>query len=31
VDAVWYYAEPKDAAIQIKDRVAFWKGVEVVP
>lgn len=29
-DAVWYYPTPKDAAKQIKDRVAFWKGVEVV-
>jgi uncharacterized protein (DUF427 family) len=29
-DAVWYYAEPKDAARQIKGRVAFWKGVKVV-
>jgi len=28
-DAAWYYAEPKDAAKNIKDRVAFWKGVEV--
>lgn len=28
-DAVWYYAEPKDAAEAIKGRVAFWKGVEV--
>ncbi len=28
-DAVWYYPEPKDAAKQIKDRVAFWKGVQV--
>jgi uncharacterized protein (DUF427 family) len=28
---VWYYAEPKDAARQIKGRVAFWKGVTVVP
>jgi len=28
-DAVWYYAEPKDAAKEITDRVAFWKGVEV--
>ena len=28
-DAVWYYAEPKDAAKQIRGRVAFWKGVEV--
>jgi uncharacterized protein (DUF427 family) len=29
-NAVWYYAEPKDAARQIKDRVAFWKGVSVM-
>jgi uncharacterized protein (DUF427 family) len=29
-NAVWYYAEPKDAARQIKGRVAFWKGVNVV-
>lgn len=29
-NAVWYYAEPKDAAKHIKDRVAFWKGVQVV-
>jgi uncharacterized protein (DUF427 family) len=29
-DAAWYYPEPKDAAKEIKDRVAFWKGVTVV-
>ncbi|WP_421885117.1 DUF427 domain-containing protein [Methylibium sp.] len=28
-DAVWYYAEPKEAAAEIKGRVAFWKGVKV--
>ena len=28
-DAAWYYPEPKPAAEQIKDRVAFWRGVEV--
>ncbi len=28
--AVWYYPEPKDAAKAIKDRVAFWRGVDVV-
>ena len=28
-DAAWYYPEPKDAAAEIKDRFAFWKGVEV--
>ena len=27
--AAWYYAEPKDAAAEIKDHVAFWKDVEV--
>jgi uncharacterized protein (DUF427 family) len=29
-DAAWYYPAPKDAAAEIKDRFAFWKGVEVV-
>jgi uncharacterized protein (DUF427 family) len=29
-NAVWYYVEPKPAAAEIKDRVAFWKGVEIV-
>ena len=29
-NAVWYYAEPKEAARQITGRVAFWKGVNVV-
>jgi uncharacterized protein (DUF427 family) len=28
-DAAWYYPEPKPAAAEIKDRIAFWKGVEV--
>ncbi len=28
-DAAWYYPDPKRVAKQIKDRVAFWKGVEV--
>lgn len=28
-DAAWTYPEPKDAAAQIRDHVAFWKGVEV--
>ena len=27
--AAWYYAEPKEAAANIKGYVAFWKGVEV--
>ena len=28
-DAAWYYPDPKAAAAQIKDRVAFWKGVAI--
>jgi uncharacterized protein (DUF427 family) len=28
-DAAWCYPEPKDAAKEIKDRVAFWRGVQV--
>jgi uncharacterized protein (DUF427 family) len=30
-DAVWYYADPKPAAAAVRDRVAFWKGVRVIP
>jgi uncharacterized protein (DUF427 family) len=30
-DAAWYYPQPKSGAEQIKDHVAFWKGVEVEP
>ena len=29
-DAAWYYADPKPTAEEIRGRVAFWKGVEVV-
>jgi uncharacterized protein (DUF427 family) len=28
-DAGWYYPAPKDAAANIKDHVAFWRGVRV--
>jgi uncharacterized protein (DUF427 family) len=28
-NAAWFYPEPKEAAEEIRDRVAFWKGVEV--
>lgn len=28
-DAAWYYPEPKEAAKQIKNHVAFWHGVKV--
>ena len=29
-DAVWYYPTPSKLASSIKDRVAFWKGVQIV-
>ncbi len=28
-DAAWFYPAPKDAAKQIKDHVAFWRGVKI--
>lgn len=28
-DAAWYYPDPKPAATNIKNSVAFWKGVAV--
>lgn len=28
--AAWFYENPKPRAAQIKDRVAFWRGVSVV-
>ncbi len=28
-NAAWTSVEPKDAAAEIRDRIAFWKGVEV--
>ena len=28
-DAAWYYPDPKDAAKEIRGRVAFWRGVKV--
>ena len=28
-NAAWYYPDPKSAAANIKDHVAFWKGVSV--
>lgn len=31
VDAAWFYPNPKPAAKQIKDHIAFWKGVRVDP
>jgi len=31
VDAAWFYPTPKAGAEAVADRVAFWKGVKVVP
>ncbi len=28
-DAAWFYPNPKDAAKEIANYVAFWRGVEV--
>jgi len=28
-DAAWYYPDPKAAAAEIKNYVAFWRGVKV--
>lgn len=28
-DAAWYYPNPKPAAKELKNYVAFWKGVEI--
>lgn len=28
-DAAWCYPEPKEAAMNIKNRIAFWRGVEI--
>ncbi|MCC6615418.1 MAG: DUF427 domain-containing protein [Anaerolineae bacterium] len=28
-DAAWFYPEPKPAAREIKDHIAFWRGVKV--
>lgn len=29
-DAAWFYADPKPEAEHVRDRVAFWNGVEIV-
>ena len=30
-DAAWYYPNPKEAARGIRDYIAFWKGIKIVP
>ena len=29
-DAAWYYPDPMPKAEKIRDRIAFWKDVEVI-
>ena len=29
-DAAWFYPHPKEAAAELRGRVAFWRGVQVV-
>lgn len=29
-DAAWYYPEPKPAASNIQNYIAFWKGIMVI-
>ncbi len=28
-DAAWYYPQPKSAAREITDHIAFWRGVKI--
>lgn len=28
-NAAWFYPEPKDAAKEIKNHIAFWKGIKI--
>lgn len=30
-DAAWYYPTPSSAAAAVSERVAFWRGVQIVP
>jgi uncharacterized protein (DUF427 family) len=30
-DAAWYYPDPTPDASNIKNYVAFWKGVKIIP
>ena len=31
VEAAWFYPQPKRAAVKVRGRVAFWRGVKVMP
>ena len=30
LDAAWFYPDPKPEALNIKNHLAFWRGVEVI-
>jgi uncharacterized protein (DUF427 family) len=30
-NAAWYYPDPTEPAQRIKDYIAFWRGVKVIP
>ena len=30
-DAAWFYPTPKAGAAEVAGRIAFWRGVQVVP
>jgi uncharacterized protein (DUF427 family) len=30
-NAAWYYPETSEAAKNIEGRIAFWKGVQIIP
>lgn len=30
IDAAWYYPSPKEAAKEIINHVAFWRGVDIL-
>jgi uncharacterized protein (DUF427 family) len=30
LDAAWFYPDPSPAAANIKDYIAFWKGVKII-
>lgn len=29
-DSAWYYPEPKEAAKNIQEHIAFWRGIKIV-
>ena len=29
-DAAWEYPKPREGAVELRDRIAFWRGVRIV-